>query len=231
MPSGHWRGEPKRPWESWIEIFQPLSPAPSFAQRRSQTWDACTCTCANIVPTTSEIPCKLRQNLLRLSPLAVLTWGRVTCEDLRGALCRSGAGEGRLCDFEASSRLRVVPSHPRPWLHGQRLPLTCLSDRAICIAILDNNPWPWLFPQRPLTLGASRAQGRGMVGGLCGWRGGGPEWPCKFVQHPSSTNVSSIMNCIGSSSYLSSHLPRRSWALMVEKRSYTHRLLPERFNS
>jgi hypothetical protein len=28
--------------ESLNPDFQPISPAPSFAQRRSQTWDACT---------------------------------------------------------------------------------------------------------------------------------------------------------------------------------------------
>ena len=157
---------------------------------------------------------------------------RVTCDDWRGARGRSGVGEGRLCNFESSSQPSTLPLPPKAVVTWPALAV----DVPVRSSPLHRNPgpkpMPWLFPQRPLcTLGASRAHGRGMVRGGCGWRGGGPEWPCKSVQHPSSTNVTSIVNCIGSSSYLSSHLPRRLWALMLEKRSYTHRLLPECFNS
>ncbi|KAE9376957.1 hypothetical protein N431DRAFT_436198 [Stipitochalara longipes BDJ] len=70
-----WRGEPNRCWNPWIEIFQPISPAPSFAQRRGDLKRGMP------APAPMQIlsqrhrraPSKLLQNLLCLSLAAVLT--------------------------------------------------------------------------------------------------------------------------------------------------------------
>jgi hypothetical protein len=64
-------------------------------------------------------------------------------------------------------------------------------------------PCVWLFPQRPLGAGSAGAWVRGRVEEP--W--GSTQMAIKLVPLPSAKNVTTIMNCIGSSRDRSSYLP------------------------
>lgn len=116
--------------------------------------------------------------------------------------------EGHMSRAEVRSRWSrlpllsaLLPLHPKLWFHGQDLPLMCLSDRVLLHLKIARVPCRWLFPQRPLQ--RTSQLGRG-------WDGGGVGVDCEVHANLYDTpheKCNTIMNSIGRSSGLSSHLP------------------------
>jgi hypothetical protein len=175
--------------------FQPFFTAPSFAQQRSQTWDACICNIAS-----------QRHRRSRGKNLIPASFGGRAPRYREGFL--QVQFEDHMSRAEGLSRCSrppllsaLLPSHPRPWFHGQDLPLMCLFDRVSCIS------------KRP----GCHAGGFSRSAHFCGrasWAVGGMKeaWGLTLLAMQICTTplmkiVTTIMNSIGRSSNLSSHLP------------------------
>ena len=98
---------------------------------------------------------------------------RGTCEDLRGALGRSGVGEGRLCHFESVSRLdSAPPTQGRGYMASTCRWRACPIEPFASQSLTRTHAVA--FPAAPTVDARGISSSRPWDGGRgCGWRGGG----------------------------------------------------------